>query len=378
VDGHSRGYQLQVPYMEIIEVGAGGGSIAWIDEAGRLRVGPKSAGANPGPACYGLGGTEPTVSDANVYCGRIARESFLSSITLHPDRATKAITELASRVNMPPLRLALGILELANLSMASAVRRQTIEKGRDPRDFTLVAFGGAGPMHACDVAARAGIQQVLIPVTPGHFSAVGMLRANLRFDWREVLLCPLEQLDRDRLSEVLARASKELSDLEGLEAVSEIGIRNRYALAMRFQGQEHTLLIGSSTEDLAIPPDIAATFRRLFEEEYLLRYGHLDATSSAEVVEVVVVRERPLPSPKITGTIVGGRLPSLKTEVHFDEASGIETPMVPRLDLKIGEELAGPMVIYEEGAHTVVPPAVTVRVLNAGHLLMSLPTERST
>ncbi len=230
IGGYSRGFPTQVPCIDILEVGAGGGSIAWLENGNRLRVGPRSAGSSPGPACYGLGGTEPTVTDANLYCGRLPQVHLSGSLKLDAEAAEKALTRLADKAGMDARRLARGVLHLAVMSMASTVRRQTLERGRDPRNFLLIASGGAGPMHACDVARDVGVRNVAIPMHPGHFSAIGMLSADLRFERTATIGKVLDDLTREFLLELMQGMRGELVDALSGVGASESDIVFEYAM----------------------------------------------------------------------------------------------------------------------------------------------------
>jgi N-methylhydantoinase A len=373
IGGYERGLPLQVNTIDIVEVGAGGGSIAWLDEAGGLRVGPRSAGAQPGPACYALGGTEPTVTDANLFCGRIDKDHFVGALRLDVSAGAVAIERLAAAANLPTHRLALGILKLANLSMAAAVRKQTLERGRDPRDFTLVAFGGAGPMHACEVAAEVGIRQVLIPPFPGHFSAIGMLGANLRLDRREVLHGRLRKLNPDLLSKTLDRITSELAAELSFGGRTLAGaVRFTYSLALRYEGQDHTLLASHPSGGTDVPPNISDVLREAFEHEYLLRYGHLDEMSEIEMVELEVVAERilartaPVHTRRSDGALT-------KIQSYFDlSGKAVTSSVIARGRLEIGTNFDGPLIIYEEGATSVIPPGAKGNVTEGGSLLVDV------
>ncbi len=202
VGGYDRGYPVQAAVLDIVEVGAGGGSIAGVNELGALQVGPRSAGAAPGPACYGRGGSEPTVTDANLWLGRLDGDRFLGgTMKLDTGLADTVLGGLAGRLNQATEWLAAGILEIATLTMATAVRRVTIERGFDPRDFAMVAFGGAGPLHAVAVAREIGMKRVIIPPMPGHFSAYGMLYADFRYDVVDTVAALLERLDIDEVED---------------------------------------------------------------------------------------------------------------------------------------------------------------------------------
>lgn len=201
IGGYNEGLAIRIPVLDIVEVGTGGGSIAWLDEGGGLHVGPRSAGAEPGPVSYGRGGTEPTVTDANVVLGRLSPERFLGGeMRLNRIAAENALRErVAQPLGVELERAASGMLEIATASMANAVRRVTLERGLDPRDFTLVAYGGGGPLHAAAVAKELSIGKVVIPYAPGHFSALGMLMADLRRDYVQTLFARLDDLKMDEL-----------------------------------------------------------------------------------------------------------------------------------------------------------------------------------
>ncbi len=374
VNGYKRGFPLQVRTVDVTEVGAGGGSIAWMDETGRLRVGPRSAGSKPGPACYGNGGDQPTVTDANLYCGHIDKNNFAGSLRLNEQEAAAAIERLAPVTGLSPRRLALGILKLANISMAAAVRRQTLERGRDPRDFTLLAFGGGGPMHACEVAAEVGISQVLIPLYPGHFSALGMLNANLKLDRREIFDRRLSDVTAEELNRLLSRVATELKAalMVHQHHRQDDELRFSYGLALRYKGQEHTLLTPSPTPGIAVSNDIADRFRSAFHKEYSTRFGHADEDTPVEVVAIEIVAERVLPRAAVAKRVItsGDRQ---RIQSYFgDEDRPVTSTVVPRGALAPEENFAGPLIIYEEGATTVIPPGAKGRVIAGGNLLIDV------
>jgi N-methylhydantoinase A len=373
IGGEKRGFPLQVNTVDIIEVGVGGGSIAWIDDNSALQVGPRSAGSQPGPVCYGLGGTQPTLTDANLYCGRIDRDNFAGSFKLDMAGATRAIVELAGRARIEADRLALGVIQLANLRVASTVRRQTLERGNDPRGYTLLASGGAGPLHACEIAAEVGIAKVLVPRFPGHYSALGMLGANLRLDRREIYLGRLEVLNPNHLRDSLGTIAKELSlDLTFDKMDEAPGLRFSYALAIRFRGQEHVLWIPAPSLSLDVPDDIAAQLRAAFQTEYLRRYGHVDESSHAETVELQVIAERVLPP--VTIDYDQRQDPTRRS--HQSLWSGnrghLETAIIPRSALAVGEVVIGPAVLHEVGATTAIPPGAVGRVLDGGAIVIDV------
>ena len=371
IGGFDRGFPLQIHCIDVTEVGAGGGSIAWMDESGRLRVGPQSASSHPGPASYGFGGTHPTVTDANVYCGRLDTDNFVGSLTLDADAAREAIDRLGQKLGLDSDRLALGILKLANLSMAAAVRRQTIERGRDPREFLLIAYGGAGPMHACEVAAEVGITRVVVPLFPGHFSAIGMLGVNLRFDRRELFRARLDEVRRLALGAVIARIGHELEvDMRSGNLLDRVHASFSHSLALRYQGQDHTLMIPARTPGLSLDEDFAAFFRKSFEEEYLRRYGHLDPQAAVEIVELEVVVERQIGTSEAEDPqLVPGPESRITSRFSLD-GHPVTSEVIARAALPRDQTFSGPMIVYEEGATTVLPPGVTGEVAASGELLL--------
>jgi N-methylhydantoinase A len=373
VGGYSRGFPIQVPCIDILEVGAGGGSIAWLDDGNRLQVGPRSAGSSPGPACYGLGGTEPTVTDANLFCGRLPQVHLSGSLRLDHDGAERALTDLARKAGMDAKRLALGTLHLAVLSMARTVRRQTLERGRDPREFLLIASGGAGPMHACDVARDVGVSNVAIPMHPGHFSAIGMLSADLRFERTWTIGKELDDLTREILLESMEKIRGDLVEALSGVGASESDIRFEYALLLRYVGQEHTVKIPAPVDGLEVPDDFCAKFSTAFADEYRMRFGHADNMSKVEVVQLELVGRRALPQAVIVPS--AGKESSLpeSTVAWFGlDEPPVETPVLDRASLSAGSTFSGPVIICEEGATTVIPPQSHARVLNDLTILVTL------
>ena len=245
IGGYNEGLAIRIPVLDIVEVGTGGGSIAWLDEGGGLHVGPKSAGAEPGPASYGRGGTEPTVTDANVILGRLSPERFLGGeMRLDRNAAETALRErLGQPLGVSLERAASGMLQVATSAMANAVRHVTLERGLDPRDFTLVAYGGGGPLHAASVAKELSIGTIIIPHAPGHFSALGMLMADLRRDYVQTLFERMDDLEMFELEDQFKNL-----EAEGRRALEKSGIPTdrivfERAADMRYVGQEHAVAV---------------------------------------------------------------------------------------------------------------------------------------
>lgn len=366
--GYNRGYPVQAAVLDIVEVGTGGGSIAWINEFGALTVGPRSAGAVPGPVCYGTGGTEPTVTDANLILGRLHPDRFLGGeIKLQSAAAQNAIDDLARKLEEPVQRVAAGIINLATLTMASAVKMTTIERGYDPRDFAMVAYGGAGPLHASLVARELNVRKVIIPRHPGHFCAYGMLYASLRYDVVQTTAKTLNDLDLDQ-------AQREFSALEqqGRAVLDRVGIELQetkvsWYADMRYQGQEHTikirlpsLLTGRSPQEL----------HKLFEDGYRRRYGHTSDNVAVDVVNLrVVVEGLPERPPVEQFRAKAGAAPAPETRaVNFDGKSTVSCNVWQRDDLPPGFQLKGPAIIEEEASTTVILPGDAARVDDYGYI----------
>ncbi|HEX5529771.1 MAG TPA: hydantoinase/oxoprolinase family protein, partial [Methylomirabilota bacterium] len=354
-------FPVKVPQIDMHTVGAGGGSIAWLDVDGSLQVGPRSAGANPGPAAYGLGGTEPTVTDANVLLGRIGtRQRLGGSIAIDPERARAALATLATRMERPlPVEtLAEGIVTIAVARMTSAIREISIQRGHDPRDFTLIAFGGAGPMHALAMADEIGIPRVLVPRHPGNFSALGLLAADIKHDDVRTRVGPLREglpALRAAFAEMETAARRQL-EREGFVPEAQRLLRS---LDLRYRGQafELNLGIGDAAAGGALPAidQIEADFHRCHRENY----GHANPQATVELVNARLTAYGLVPKPaaeRHAGS--GGTLDAALVErrpVWF-AGRAHDCPVWERDRLPEGASLQGPAIVEEFGATTVVPP----------------------
>src|SRR2546421_97756 len=313
------GDRVLLPMIAVHTVGAGGGSVAYMAPGGAFRVGPRSAGARPGPASYGLGGTEPTVTDANLVLGRLRAEHFLGgAMKVKRDLAENAVAQLGSSLHLSPLDAAAGILTLVNHNMANAVRSRTIQKGHDPRQFTLVAFGGAGPLHAADLARSLDVPEVIVPSYPGITSAMGLLSTDLKYD----LIQNEFMLDSD-------------ADLDRL---------NR-------------------------------DFKRLHEEEY----GHAFPGNPIELVNIRVVATGRLPKMPEVPPPSGGSLKDAQldtADVYFAGEDGKQkahrSQFYERTRLPVGAKIEGPAVLLQVDSTTLVPPGATAEVLKTGDLLIKV------
>ena len=353
---------LRLPTVEIHTVGAGGGSIARVDAGGVLRVGPESAGAVPGPVCYGRGGTRPTVTDANLVLGRLDAEHFLGgSAQLDAEAARNALARLGEPLGLSPERAALGVLRVAGATMERALRRVSIERGHDPRDYTLVPFGGAGPMHACALAEALGIRRVLVPPSPGVLSALGLLMADVVYDAARTVLRPVAALleDPSELRSAAEALTDRVGEVLGRERVEDPDLQ--MLLDLRYAGQSYELEVPLSTPVTPMHLEEAVrAFHRLHEQ----RYGH---SMAAEPVEAVALRVRgsapgvqpDLPQDPPADTDV--RVARVgEREVYFD--GPVESACYDRDRLRHGHRFGGPALVYQYDATLVVPPGWNARV----------------
>jgi N-methylhydantoinase A len=345
------GRTIQLPMVDVHTVGAGGGSIGWRDAGGALRVGPRSAGADPGPACYGLGGTEPTVTDANLLLGNLAADSTLAGgVALDLDAAGTAVGALADSLGLGGLETAEGIVRVANQEMVRALRVVTVERGIDPRRFALLPFGGAGPMHAAAIAAELGIERILCPRAGGVLSALGLCASDRRRDTARTVMLSGAQLNAERIAaevdDLLSRIEAELDGGEP-EAVYE----------MRYAGQAFELPVPGSTRP--DPADLCARFEAAHEE----RYGHRDPDGEVVLVHIRLALVAPGPRPRPVAA-PQGRLRQGSRLVRFG-GEWVQTPVL-RGEPPAGLEAGGPVVFELPEATFVVPPGWGAEVDDAG------------
>jgi len=382
IGGYERALPIQIAMMDIFEVGTGGGSIARLSHGKTLRVVPQSAGAAPGPACYGLGGSEPTVTDANLLLGRLDAAHFLGGeMRLDEAAAERAMMDkIGTALGLSAAEASDGILRIAATAMSYAVKAVTTERGLDAGAFTLLVYGGAGPLHASLVAREIGIRKVLIPPAPGHFSATGMLFADLRHDFVHTGIVRLADVNFASIEEEYAAMAD-----EGQNAVAETASRPaeivvRRAADMRYVGQEHAV-----TLDLPLSLFQAqdrAGIKKRFDDLHELRYGTCAPSEPAEIVSlrttVIGVTLKPgfetiaegPPEPDADAS----RAPRL---VFFREAGGfVETRVLSRARLKSGNRIDGPALVEEHASTTVVFPGDTLTVDRHGNLLITVGGQR--
>ena len=374
VGGHQSGHPVMYPVVDIVEVGAGGGSIAWLDEVGALKVGPRSAGGYPGPVCYGEGGTEPTVTDANVVLGRLIADRFLGGeMQLDVAAARNAIkTKIADPLGLTVEAAALGIIQIAVAEMSLAVRSVSVGRGYDPRDFAMVGFGGAGPLHSAQIAHELSIPTLIIPRVPGHFSAFGMLLADLRHDYVRTYYKSLEQCDFGTMEEIFDIMAEEGRALLTSEGVAPQDMSFQGFLDMRYVGQEFPIQTPVSMEDLKRhdPQILRAAFDRIHDR----RYGH---KASDEPVEVVNLRMT------ATGQRKRSRFPAVAGEssdalighrpiVLDDPAKPVSCPVYDRDKLGKGETVTGPAAIVEYASTTVLFAGDVLTMAPSGEMIIRL------
>ena len=364
------GYPLLVPMLDVHTIGAGGGSIAYVDEGGAFRVGPRSARATPGPACYGHGGQEPTISDAHVVLGRIDPERFLGGrMKLDREAAVTVVTKLSERLGLGLLETAEGILTIANSNMARAIRSRTIEKGHDPREFALVAFGGAGPLHAADVADLLEIPEVLVPPYPGITSAGGLLTSDLKYDQMRTVFQLQGSVDADRLNRELDELATELRGWLELDGVSGPDIEVTRALDCRYVGQGYELRV--TLQEGPFSEAALEQFHVLHEREYGSSYGDPIEIVNARVTAVgrrPSLASVPVTSGRLDAALVGS------SEGVFRVGGTLQalaTRFYDRGQLPLDESFTGPAVIFHPDTTTIVPPGWNAQADASGNLILT-------
>jgi N-methylhydantoinase A len=373
VGGYEHGFPIRTPVLDIVEVGAGGGSIAWIDDGGRLKVGPRSAGSTPGPIAFGRGGTEPTVTDANVVLGRIGSDSFLNGrLTLEVEAAATAISSqlcepLGFSGRQGLQHVAQGILDIAIATMTGAIKEVSTERGRDVREYDLFVFGGGGPLFGAELARSLRIPRVIVPPNPGAFSSFGMLVAEARRDVARTFHEPLTDvaigaLDRlfDVMSEQLRASMQREFDISKLAFDHEA--------EMRYRGQSHTVRLR-----LAGPHSLENT-KREFERAYSRRYGHVNAGFAIEFLTLHLTGRVPTVRPDIEdvgaqSAAASSAAPASRRSVYFRAAQAwFDTPVLRRADLPVGFQATGPAIIEEYSATTIVGIGDQLEVGRLGEL----------
>ncbi|MBI2526083.1 MAG: hydantoinase/oxoprolinase family protein [Candidatus Rokubacteria bacterium] len=375
------GLPLQVPSVELLEIGAGGGTIAWVDDLGLLKVGPQSAGAAPGPACYGNGGSDATVTDANLLLGYLDARYFLGGeMRLAEEAAHEAVARLATSLGLAPLDTGVGIRAIVNENMAAAARVALTEKGRDPRRYTLVAFGGAGPAHACEVARLLGIGTVVVPYGAGVTAALGLLEAPLSARQARSYVSDLEAIDWVRVRSFITEMRQ-----EGVEILRRAGVAEREMtiegqVDMRYAGQGYEITV--SLDDVAVGPASALQLQQTFETVYRQTFGiALDRTTALEVVTWRIVVEAPSPVASLVLDNRGQSRPSGEVKkgrrnVYLGKAVFADCVVLDRQAMPAGYSVDGPALVEERESTSFVPTGGRLEVDELRNLIIRLGAEQ--
>lgn len=368
------GYPIKTPVIDIIEIGNGGGSIAWLDEGKRLRVGPQSAGADPGPAAYGRGGVKPTTTDAQLVCGRIDASNLLGG-EIHADMANvaRAFAPLIEHLDGTMDEVARGVIRIADANMVNALKLVSINRGYDPREYVLLAYGGGGAMHAAALAAELQIPTVVVPVNSSVFSAWGMLVTDLRRDYLRTRVTSLNEGSIGVIGEIFAEMTQFAADQYRKDGLSEERIRLECLADMRYLGQEHTVKVelppGTITKEaLSIA---RKRFDAAHERAFTYQLPHEVQVVNFHVAAYGLVDKPELPRIQAAQGSVGAAIKSHRP-VYFDGHDMLDTPIYNRMLLGAGAEFVGPAIVEETAATTVVPPGKRVQVDVFGNLRISL------
>ena len=370
------GYPIRTPVIDLVEIGAGGGSIAWVDSGGVLRVGPQSAGADPAPACYGKGGVEPTITDANLVLHRLDPDHFLGGeMRLDEAAARRAIKDrCADPLGLDVLEVALGIVEIANNAMVSALRRISVQRGYDPRDFVLVAFGGAGPVHANRLAAELDIPTFLVPMSPGTTSAMGLLVTDIKHDYSATLIQRTDALDAERVDRLYRGMEERGRKALLAEGMGHASIGFERQVDMRYVGQSYELSIPFGEGGVQ---DALETMLRDFHAEHERAYGFAAPGEPVEFVTLRLTAVGNIAKPKLRelpasdGDAAAAR--RAVRQVYFAESGGfVDCPSYDRYRLPAGGVIDGPAIVEEMDSTTVIHPGFRAEVDRYGNLLIGV------
>jgi N-methylhydantoinase A len=366
----SPGYPLRIPVVDIVEIGAGGGSIVWFDRGGALRIGPKSAGADPGPACYGRGGIEPTITDAMILAGILDPASFLGGrLAIDPDLSRAAFEPAAERLGLPMAETVSGVLRLFGEMTVEALKLVSVRRGYDPRDFTLIAYGGGGPIHAGHLARELGVKQLLIPNFPGTFSAWGMLTSKPRIDRSRTLVSNLRNISQEQRAAIFAEMEAESIAAVKAQGFDSSRISHQRAIDCRYHGQEHTVRVpidSLSESDEAL----ASRFQQLHKQQF---------TFDLEQTGIELVNYRLTTTVETTHVPVQTKLeadgrsrePAATRRVAFAAGDITSTPVYHRECLASGFQSTGPAIIEEPSSTTVVLAGQRFCIDHFGNVLIA-------
>lgn len=367
------GYPLKVPVVDIIEIGNGGGSIAWQDESGSFRVGPQSAAAEPGPISYGKGGKEPTTTDANVVLGRLSLKNFDSAIEIN-DIKNEIEVSLGEKLNMNAEQIASGIIKVANSNMLNALKLISVRKGYDPRDFTLVAIGGGGPMHSQDLARELGVKKVIIPAASSVFASWGMLMSDLRHDYSQTVLTSTKNIDFNSINEIFENTINHAKEVLVSEGMNPEQIVFSKSVDMRYTGQEHTVEIPVSAGELD-DKNLTEVINK-FHENHERLYSYKLLENGTEIVNIKVQVLGKIEKTKISEVMSSGQEKIKEERNVFFEGKGWETIKVYNKDaLNINEVIEGPAIIEEKTSSAILNAGDKLIKDKYGNLLIEIGGE---
>nr|WP_255599963.1 hydantoinase/oxoprolinase family protein [Afifella sp. IM 167] len=364
------GYPVRMPSVDIDAIGAGGGSIAWVDTDGLVKVGPRSAGAVPGPACYGRGGTKPTVSDANLFLGRLSADGLLSgSMPMQVDAAAAVIAELAKETGLSQEWAALGIIDIAVANMVRGIRAISVERGHDPRDFTLIAYGGAGPLHAASVARALGIRRIMVPRHPGLLCAQGLIVADQLEHFVRTVHLPLNDALAAALAPVLAELRMQAEEWFSAQEVEPGDAHTETRLEMRYLGQNFELAVPFSGKGDDDPAALEEAFSAAHDEAY----GFHNPGAPIEITSVRIAasgrHHRDMEPAQAASDTAATPTPIASRPVWFDRSGAVETAIYDRAKLAYGHRIEGPAIIEQLDTTVVVFPK-DVASVDARHNLL--------
>jgi len=368
-------YTINVPMIDVVTVGTGGGSIAWISKDGRLRVGPRSAGADPGPMCYGKGGDEPTVTDAHLFLGHLPGRLAGGEISLLRERAEEGLGRIAESLGIPPVEAAQGILEMAAWNQALAIRQMTVHQGKDPREYALIAFGGAGPLMAAEIAAALGVNEIIVPPRPGCGSATGLVEVAPRYDYVKTHMTLLDQASHEDIFRQFESMMSEAEIDLRAENMPEDEQTFTRAIDLRFRGESREMTIEISQQEPF--SDALGDAVKNFHGAYHSQFGHRHPEGEpVELVNLRLTASGNLNHTQPRGVKPGSGAEAALTgerEAHFAGAGFVSVPLYDHSRLGQGDSITGPAVIEDFGSTTIVPPGSRCELDRWGNLRIHLP-----
>ncbi len=378
IGGQASGHPMMLPVIDTVEIGAGGGSIAWVDEAKTLKVGPRSAGAEPGPICYGRGGTDPTITDANLLLRKLSASDFLGGeMPLNIEKAREGIRErVSSKIGLSVIQAASAIVKIAVINMSLAVRGISVERGYDPRDFAMVAIGGAGPLHAVEVARELHIPTVIVPNFPAQFSALGMLMTDIQHDYVRTYYRSLIKADFSQIRSIFNELIEHGKQTLASEAAPEEAMNFQRFLDIRYSGQEFSIPV-PMPKDCIDRGDVEVV-RKAFNDLHERRYGYHTPEQPVEIVNVrlrAIGKRNKLVFPPLDACTCENPLVSNRKVYLESSDKAVECPVYRRERLSPGAEITGPAIIQEYACTTVLFPGDRVRVAETGELVIHIAGE---